>query len=163
MTRFAAILNVLQDSQVQFVLVGGYAAMLHGSTYLTRDLDICYERTAQNLDRLPTALFPLHPRLRGAPEGVSFVLDSSALAQCMNFTLETDAGDLDLIGELSGVGSYSDLIGNAEKVELNGRVIHVASLDEPIRSKRAAARPKDLSVLPELEALQELEERGQKK
>lgn len=88
MTAFTAILNVLTDAQVKFVLVGGYAAMLHGSTYLTRDLDIRYERTASNLDRLATALAPLHPNLRGAPEGTSFVLDSRGLMQGMNFTLE---------------------------------------------------------------------------
>jgi predicted nucleotidyltransferase len=162
MTRFAAILNVLADARVKFVLIGGYAAMLHGSTYLTRDLDICYERTAGNLDRLATALAALHPRLRGAPEGVSLVLDARALRQGMNFTLETDAGDLDLLGELTEVGTYSNVIGNADTVELSGRLIHVISLDELIRSKRAAARPKDLNVLPELEALQELKERGKK-
>lgn len=99
--KLARLLNVLSDAKVSFVVVGGYAATLQGSTYLTQDLDICYERTSENLQRLAGALAPLHPRLRGAPDGMPFVLDQHTLKQGMNFTLETDAGDLDLLGELS--------------------------------------------------------------
>ncbi len=161
--KLARLLNVLSDAKVSFVVVGGYAATLQGSTYLTQDLDICYERTSENLQRLAGALAPLHPRLRGAPDGMPFVLDQHTLKQGMNFTLETDAGDLDLLGELSGVGGYSNLHKSADSVELEGRSYRVASLEELIRSKRAAGRRKDLNVLPELEALQELNEKAPKK
>jgi hypothetical protein len=161
MTKFSALLFALSDAQVNFVVVGGYAAMLRGSAYLTQDLDICYERTAENLQRLASALGPLHPRLRGAPEGMPFVFDERTLLQGMNFTLETDAGDLDLLGELSGVGGYPMISKSAESMEVNGRSYRVASLEELIRSKRAAGRPKDLNVLPELEALRDLNRKRQ--
>jgi predicted nucleotidyltransferase len=158
MTNFAAALKLLSDAGVSFVVVGGYAAMLRGSAYLTQDLDICYERTPENMQRLAAALADLHPGLRGAPEGVPFTLDERTLSQGMNFTLQTDLVDIDLMGELGGVGQFPDLARDAISMELYGCTFRVASLDALIRSKRAAGRPKDLNALPELEALKELED-----
>jgi hypothetical protein len=89
--------------------------------------------------------------------GLPFTLDKQTLAQGMNFTFQTDFGDIDLLGELSGVGQFPDLARDAVLVELYGIQILVASLDSLIRSKRAAGRPKDLNVLPELEALKALQ------
>lgn len=157
MTNFAAALKVLADAGVNFVVVGGYAAMLQGSTYLTQDLDICYERTPENMKRLAAALKPLHPRLRGAPDGIRFGLDERKLSQGMNFTLQTDLVDIDLRGELSGIGQYAEAACDAVSVKLHGFTCRVASLDSLIRSKRATARPKDLYLLPELEALKALQ------
>jgi hypothetical protein len=74
MINFEATLKALSECGVNFVVIGGYAATLHGSAYLTRDLDICYERTPENMEQLVTALSPYHPRLRGAPEGLPFLL-----------------------------------------------------------------------------------------
>ncbi len=157
MINFKAALKTLTDEQVSFIVVGGYAGVVQGSAQVTRDLDICYERTPANMKRIATALAPYHPRLRGAPAGLPFVLDERTLAQGMNFTFQTDFGDIDLLGELSGVGQFSALTVDAVLIELYGMRIRVASLDVLIRSKRAAGRPKDLSVLPELEALQEMQ------
>jgi hypothetical protein len=152
-TNFEAALRVLVDAEVNFIIVGAYAAYAHGANQLTRDLDLCYERTADNMKRLALALAPLHPRLRGAPEGIPFVLDERTLATGMNFTLQTDLGDIDLLGELSGVGQFSGLASDAVAVDLHGRRVRIASLDAIIRSKKAAGRPKDLIALPELEAI----------
>lgn len=155
MTDFERALHALADAGVNFIIVGAYAAYAHGSTRLTRDLDICYERTPENVRRLAAALSPLHPRLRATLEDVPFALDERTLANGMNFTLQTDLGDIDLLGELSGVGQFSELTQDALSIKLHGRLFKVASLDAIIRSKKAAGRPKDLEVLPELEAIRE--------
>jgi len=156
MNKFEATLKLLADSNVKFVVIGGYAAMLQGSVILTRDLDICYERSAENLTRLASALSSIHPQLRGISGDFPFSLDSRTLAQGMNFTLQTDLVDLDLLGEISGVGQFPDVVRDAVQVELYGLTYLVASLDSLIKSKRAANRPKDKNALPELEALKEI-------
>ncbi|MCU1310330.1 MAG: hypothetical protein JWO20_1455 [Candidatus Angelobacter sp.] len=156
MINFEAAIKALTEAAVEFVVVGAYAAVAQGSSQLTRDLDICYKRSPENLKRLATALDPYHPRLRGAPASVPFFLDQRTLSQGMNFTLETDLGDIDLMGDLSGVGQFPEVARDAVIVPLHGVSCQVASLDVVIRSKRAAGRPKDLAALPELEALKEL-------
>jgi hypothetical protein len=156
MTNFKDALTILSGAKVSFIVVGAYAGVLQGSAQVTQDLDICYERNSENLKPLVAALAPYHPRLRGAPADLPFVLDERTLAQGMNFTFQTDFGDIDLLGELSGVGQFSALARDAVWIELYGFPVRVASLDAVIRSKRAAGRAKDLNALPELEALQEL-------
>jgi len=74
MINFEATLKALSERGVNFVVIGGYAATLHGSAYLTRDLDICYERTPENMERLVSALRPFHPRLRALQKGCLFFL-----------------------------------------------------------------------------------------
>jgi predicted nucleotidyltransferase len=156
MIDFEATLKALSDRGVNFVVIGGYAATLHGSAYLTRDLDICYERTPENIQRLVSALRTYHPRLRGAPEGLPFLFDVETLSNGMNFTLSTDLGDIDLLGHLSGLGEFPAVALDAISMPLFGGEYRVASLDSLIRLKRAAGRSKDLNVLPELEALKEI-------
>lgn len=156
MINFEAALKALSERGVNFVVIGGYAATLHGSAYLTRDLDICYERTPENMERLVSALTPYPPRLRGAPEG-PFLFDVQTLSNGMNFTLATDLGDIDLLGNLSGLGEFPAVALDAISMPLFGGECRVASLDSLIRSKRAAGRNKDLNVLPELEALKEMQ------
>src|SRR6266550_2285247 len=89
------LLTVLIESNAAFVVVGGMAAVAQGSAYITADLDVCYQRTLENLQRLCDALRPLHPQLRGAPSGLPFVLDPPTLQAGLNFTLTTYAGDID--------------------------------------------------------------------
>jgi hypothetical protein len=132
--------------------------MLLGAAIVTQDLDICYERTPENMDRLTSALQPYHPRLRGAPPDLPFLLDMKTLAKGMNFTLETDLGDIDLLGHLAGLGEFPDIVHDAVTMPVFGGEYRVASLETLIRSKRAAGRAKDLNVLPELEALKEMHE-----
>ena len=142
MINFEATLKALSDRGVHFVVIGGYAATLHGSAYLTRHLDICYERTAENIERLVSALKPYHPRLRGAPEGLPFLFDVETISNGMNFTLATDLGDIDLLGHLSGLGEFPAVALDAIRMPLFGGEYRVASLDSLIRSKRAAGRSK---------------------
>ena len=157
MRDFEEALKVLATAGVNFVVVGGFATVAQGSGQVTRDLDICYDRAPENLRRLTAALAPYRPQLRGAPKGLPFVLDEQTLAGGMNFTLETDLGDIDLLGELTGVGGYAEIARDAIWLTLFNGSYRIASLDVLIRSKKAAGRPKDLNALPELEALEELQ------
>jgi hypothetical protein len=144
---------VLLDSQVEFVLIGGAAMVAHGSARLTRDADVCYQRTPENIRRLASAVAPCHPRLRGAPEGLPFHFDEET-----NFTLTADLGDLDFLGEVAGLGNFESVRKSSETMQLFGRDCKVLSLDGLIRrAKRAAGRPRDLEAVKELEALRELQ------
>jgi hypothetical protein len=150
------MIRLLGDSGVEFVIVGGIAGSIHGSTQVTFDLDICYARGNDNLRRLAESLSPLHPQLRGAPAGLPFIWDIETLRRGLNFTLLTNLGDLDLLGEIPGVGSYEEVRAASVTVSLFGIECAVLSLDGLIAAKRAAGRAKDKIVLPELEALREI-------
>lgn len=158
MTELQVLIPCLARAGIEFVIIGGVAATAHGSSYVTEDLDICYARTNANLERLAAALAPLHPRLRGAPEDVSFLWDAETLRRGLNFTLTTDLGDLDLMGEVKGLGFFEQVKGAAVAVHLFGVECKILSLEGLIISKRATARPKDQLILPELEALREATE-----
>lgn len=160
MTDFGALIRALAAAQVRFVIVGGVAATLHGSARLTQDIDIVYDRREENLERLVAALAPLEPYLRGAPPGLPFRLDRETLANGLNFTLTTRAGDIDLLGEIAGAGGYDALLGDAVEVELLGVCCLCLDLPALIAAKTAAGRPKDLEVIAELRAL--LEERDRR-
>jgi hypothetical protein len=155
MTDFGALLATLGHHGVAFVLVGGAAAVAHGSARLTQDIDILYERTPANFDRLVAALSELNPYLRGAPPGLPFVWDSRTLARGLNFTLTTAIGEIDLFGEIPGVGDFRAAAGDALELTLFGTRCLCISLPRLIQAKRAAGRPKDLEVLAELEAIEE--------
>src|SRR5437763_14137491 len=97
---FGRLLGTLVDGGVEFLIVGGIAASLHGSGRVTSDLDIFYRRTSENIERLAAALAPLKPRLRGAPPTLPFEFDAETIRRGLNFTLTTDAGPLACLGEL---------------------------------------------------------------
>ena len=105
-------------------------------------------------------LTKVHARLRGAPRDLPFRPDAPTLKAGLNFTFRTDSGDLDLLGELDGLGRHEHALASSIVVDLFGRRIRVLDLDGLIRTKRAADRPKDRLSLPELEALAELRKRG---
>lgn len=138
-----ALLTALSDAGVEFVLIGGVAARLHGSPSLTRDVDICHRRSKENLERLAAVLRDLRARLRGVDDDVPFLLDARTLAAGGNFTFTTSAGDLDLLAMPAGVDGYEELIVHADVVHLDDLAVSVAALDDLIRMKVAAGRPKD--------------------
>lgn len=150
---FRTILGCLDAEGMEFVVVGGMAMVSHGSTFVTDDLDVCYRRTADNLPRVVRALAPLRPRLRGAPTDVPFQWDERTLRNGLNFTLVTEAGDVDLLGEVAGVGGYDAMLPEAEVMQIEGCRTLVMSLEQLIRAKRAAGRRKDLLHLDELEEI----------
>lgn len=155
MTDFPRLLAALVQQEVRFILVGGLAATVHGSARLTQDLDLVYDRDRENLQRLVAALTPLSPYLRGAPPGLPFDWSVATLQRGLNFTLTTDAGDVDILGEIPGGGGYPDLIDGTVSIELFGLGCRCLDLPTLLRTKRAAGRPKDLEAVAELEALAE--------
>ncbi|ODS59229.1 MAG: hypothetical protein ABS36_01890 [Acidobacteria bacterium SCN 69-37] len=159
-TDFAGLLKQLLDTGVEFILVGGLAGNVHGAARATYDVDIVYRRTPDNLRRLTDALAPLQPYLRGAPPGLPFVLDVETLARGLNFTLRTTLGDLDLLGEVTGGGTFDALVSDTIGITLFGVECRCVSLETLIRLKQAAGRPKDLEALAELEAMYEEQDRA---
>ncbi len=158
MIDFRALLALLARSRVEFIIVGGVAASLHGSSRDTRDLDVVYSRSAQNIKRLVAALQGHGPYLRGAPPGLPFRLDELTVRSGLNFTLTTDMGNLDILGEITGGGTYEDLLAHSFEIQLFGLWIRCLDLDTLIRVKRAAGRPRDLDAIAELELIRQ--ERG---
>jgi len=155
------IVRQLLAQKVEFVVVGGLAMAVHGSSYLTKALDVCYNRAAANMAAIVAALAPLHPYLRGVPPGLPFRLDVPTLLAGLNFTLITDRGDLDLLGEVSGIGAYPKVRAQSQESAMFGMQVPVLSLDGLIAAKKAAGRNKDRAHLLELEELKKLRERGQ--
>lgn len=156
MIELRQALETFARHEVEFIIVGGVAMNLHGSARVTFDLDICYDRRPTNLKRVAAALAPYHPRLRGLPENLPSVWDEQTLRSGTNFMLTTDIGDIDLLGEVAGVGNYAGAFAASVTVALYGIECRVLTLDSLIASKRAAGRTKDLLSLPELEALREV-------
>src|SRR5215475_4579979 len=101
-------IRALYDEGVEFVLIGGSAMGLQGSAHVTKDIDVCYARTPANIARLAKALQPLRPSLRNAPANPPFALDAATITAGLNFTLSTGLGDLDLLGEVSGLGAFPE-------------------------------------------------------
>ena len=156
-SKFEEILPVLISHGVEFILIGGGAAIAHGSARLTHDVDVVYARNTENLRRLIAALKPFQPYLRGAPAGLPFQWDERTLQGGLNFTLTTSLGDLDLLAEVAGGGSYEKLLPFSDEFEAFGTRCRIVNLETLIQLKRAAGRPKDSEAIGELQAI--LEER----
>ena len=138
-------------------MIGGIAATLHGSNLRTGDVDICPPRDPENLTRLAAALQEMEARIRtsGVPDGLPFACDAGFLSRIDLLNLVTRFGDFDIAFTPAGTAGYEDLVRQATKIDLEPVVIPVASLEDVIRSKRAAGRAKDLQQLPILETLLE--------
>lgn len=156
-TDFTKAVRVLHDGGVDFIIVGGVAAILHGLGYTTYDLDVVYLRDRANIQNLVRCLGPHTPYLRGAPPGLPFKFDERTVRMGLNFTLITAFGDLDLLGEVTSIGGYRELWPQSKEVTAFGVRCRRANLEPLIRMKRAAGRPKDFEILGQLQAL--LEER----
>lgn len=148
----AAILSVLHKHRVEFVLIGGLAAIVRGSPFPTEDLDLTPDASTDNLDRLSAALTELGAKVRAAEldEGLPFGQDGASLAAVRVWNLVTPSGVLDISMVPTGTEGFPDLVRDADDIELFGVTVKVSSLADIIRSKQAANRPKDQRVLPTL-------------
>lgn len=150
------IIQLLTARGVDFVVIGGYAAVLHGSPRITQDLDLCYATDRPNLHVLGRALTDMHARPAEIDEDVPFVADERTLARVRLLTLITDLGKLDVMTSPAGAPAYELLRNRADRFELDGVLVRVAAVRDLLAMKRAAGRKKDLADVEELEAIQRL-------
>jgi hypothetical protein len=153
------VLRTLTGHGVDFVIVGGIAATLLGSARDTFDLDIRPALDAGNLDSLGNALLELEARLRGVEDAVPFTPEGKALWNVDILMLDTVAGPLDVLMHPNGAPPYEQLRRRAERKDLGGFSVLVASIEDLIAMKEATGRPKDLVVVEELEAIKRLRRR----
>ena len=149
------ILRILNDHEVLYVVIGGMAAVIHGSDIPTTDIDVTPDQSLSNLQRLSAALREMNAKIwtQPEPEGLSFDHDGASLADAQILNLITDYGRLDVTRTPAGTQGYEDLKRDAVTVDVFGLAVSVASLADVVRSKQAAGRPKDLQFLPTLRRL----------
>ncbi len=145
----------LTKHRVEFVLVGGMAAIAHGSSLVTRDVDVCAPLTQENIEKLLAALRDLNPRWRMLPNRPPVPDDARRLAGFKNLYIQTDLGQLDVLGEITGVGKYSEVTEDAIELDLGPIRCRVMNIEALIKSKQALGRPRDLQAATELEALRQ--------
>jgi hypothetical protein len=146
---------------VDFILIGGMAAILHGSARVTFDVDVVYLRSRENIQRLADCLAHYKPYFREAPPGLPFTWDTKTIRSGLNFTLTTELGDIDLLGEVAGGERYSDLLSHSLEVEAFGVHFKCVDVRTLIRIKEAAGRAKDREAIAELRVLLEESEKKQ--
>jgi hypothetical protein len=149
--RPTALLGMLANARIDFVVIGGVAVVVQANPRFTRDLDICYATDSTNLERLGALLISLEARFRGIDEDVPFVPDARMLRRTQILTLSTSEGDLDLLVDPPGAPSYAALRRRADTIELARASVRIASLEDLISMKRAAARPQDQIDIESLE------------
>ena len=152
----AALVQALVDGHVDFVIVGGVAVVLQAMPRFTKDLDICYSTAQDNLEALGGVLVGLAAQLSGISETVPFVPDGRTLRHTQILCLTTRAGDIDLLLEPDGAPRYDILRERASVVDLSGRRVRIASIEDLLAMKRAAGRPQDLADIESLEVAREL-------
>jgi len=154
------ILGVLAAHGVRSILIGGFAAVIHGSPYVTTDVDVVPAADDENLHRLSDALTEMHARVWTAaePDGLPFDHSAASLVDVGVWNLVTDHGRLDIMFEPAGTSGYEDLARDAVRLTILGVDVDVASLADVIRSKEAAGREKDRLVLPVLRRIAEAAE-----
>ena len=153
MPNLVELLKRLIDHRVEFVMIGGFAATMLGSSMVTHDLDICIPFTEENFRHVLSALHDVHPRHRENKQPLSH--DMSRLLRFKNLYLLTDWGPLDIVGIVSELGSYAELLPQSIEIELFDRRCRVLDINALITSKRGIARPKDKEVILQLRAIQE--------
>jgi predicted nucleotidyltransferase len=148
------VVPALVHGGAEFIVIGGVAAIIHGSARATFDVDVLYLRDEQNIQRLANSLAPYKPYLREVPPGLPFTWDAKTIRNGLNFTLTTELGDIDLLGDVGGE-TYQTLLPHSFEVEAFGVRFRCLDLPTLIRIKEAAGRRKDLEAIAELRVLLE--------
>ena len=156
MSDFFDLLRRLVNADFDFVLVGGFAGVVHGCTYVTQDIDICCDFSKENLLKLQAAISDVNPVHRMTPKKLKFVLDEEGFNCFKNLYLDTDIGPLDCLGFIDGVGDFQKVKKAAVDIEVESMRLKVLSLDALIEAKKAMKRPHDMLVLKQLKAIKQL-------
>ena len=149
------LIQRLSDAEIDFVIVGGFAGILHGSSLVTRDLDVCAVLSREHVARLRDVLRDLNPTHRQTPQRLSFLENPAADAEVKNLYLGTTLGPVDILSAIKGVGDYARVREASVEIEIFGRRCRVISIEDLIRAKESLARPKDLLAAQELRAILE--------
>jgi len=155
MADLELLIQRLLDHQVEFVLVGGMAAVAHGVTLVTRDVDVCCRFEFENLQRLHRAIVDLNPVHRATTQRLPWKLTPDFWASLKNLYLSTDAGTLDCLSRIEGLGDFGEVMRWAIPVRLWGRTCHILSIDGLIKSKQALSRTQDKLAILQLQAIKE--------
>ena len=155
MTNLGNLLKYLLENKVNFVLIGGFAGVVHGSSLVTKDLDICALLSEEDVENFRKILGPLHPKHRMTPQKLSFLENPKGPQNMNNLYLDTDYGILDILTEVKGVGGFVEISKKAESIQLFGYPCKLISLDDLIRAKKAMDRDKDKLALRELNLIKD--------
>ena len=155
MSQLESLILRLAEHRVEFVIVGGFAAVTHGVGLMTKDIDVCTPFTRDNLLRLRDALGELHPLHRMTPQRLPLELNDENIPRLKNLYLQTDLGQLDCLSEIKGVGDFAAVRRQSIEVELPAGPCRILSLDALIRAKEAMGGLKDKLTILQLKAIQE--------
>jgi hypothetical protein len=142
MQNLSELIRRLIAAEVEFVLVGGFAAVAHGATLVTRDVDICLRFSEANLMRLQKALADLHPTHRPRTD-IPLNLTPDQCKTLKNLYLKTDLGNLDCLSEILGVGNFDEVLRQAIEIDLPSGKCRILNIDALIRAKEAMNRDHD--------------------
>ncbi|GAB4179997.1 MAG: hypothetical protein Fur0032_20820 [Terrimicrobiaceae bacterium] len=155
MKELTRITKRLAEFRLDFVVAGGLGTLIHGSSLMTRDVDIACRMDPDNLLRLFESLEGLHPLHRMTPQRLPLTRELVESGGLKNLYLSTDWGQLDCLGEIKGIGGYAECLRRSESILIDEHEVRVLSLDALIEAKRAMGRPRDLHAVLELEAIRE--------
>jgi predicted nucleotidyltransferase len=152
---YVGLLRLLSEAEIKFVAIGGVAMMLHGANYFTVDVDVCVERSPDNAERICRALKPYSEQVRGAFTDMVYFFTTITRGE----SFRTEFGQVDFLGEVSGIGDYGAVLNYSTVIELEGFEMRIITLEGLIKAKEAANRPKDQQHLITLRALREIEDK----
>ena len=147
---FTKIIETLTKYEVEFIIVGGVCAVLHGVPVTTFDLDIVHNRSTENIERLLNALRELEAYYRIRSD-IQIEPDKSGLALPGHHLLITNAGPLDVLGTIGESEDYSDLIKDVGVIEISGKKVQLQGLESLIKIKKFLGAEKDRAVIPVLQ------------
>ncbi len=155
-SNFLDLLKRLVNADVNFVIVGGFAGVVYGCTYVTQDIDICCDFSADNLLRLQKALYGLNPVHRMTPNRQKLKLTEDNCTQLKNLYLDTDIGQLDCLSFINGIGDFQTVKEKSMLIEIDDIQLRVLTLDALIKSKKTMNRPRDRQTILQLQAIKKL-------
>lgn len=154
---FLSLLVRLDQAEVKFVIIGGFAGVVHGCTLVTQDIDICCQFTEENLLRLQDAISDLNPVHRMTPKRIELDLNNNNCKDFKNLYLDTELGQLDCISSVKGIGNFEKVLQASQTLEVENCKFNVLRIDALIDTKKAMDRPRDREAIVQLETMQKID------